>query len=1273
MPRYRRGWWLLPVASLVALGIVSLPAADPLPRWDTLAIGAILIGLLANYPIPVGDGEANLAHVISLTLGLSHGPAAMAVALAVGLTAGELVRGLWRRAPAYRAGTAAERFRASCLNWSLHTLCPTAALVAFRSLGGQWIIERPGLPALLPAAASGIVFALAFLGLNALAHSLQRGRRLNRNELTVLALLAIVPVPFAAAIATASMSLGRIAFVILGSAPAVVSPVVRRLILTERLLQRRVDELSVLGRVSQALQTGLSMDNVLTTIYQQVAHLLDADSFYVALYNPEDDELTFPLAVREGVRQHWASRGLAERLTDRVIRTAAPILIPRDAARMIGAMGLPDTNNAPASWVGVPLLSAEWALGCLAAFHTRPGKPLTERDLDILTTLAGQASVAIENAVLYEQTRRRADALASLNEIAAGMSSTLDPERTLELVGLSIVRVGGGGKSAIFLLDPEHGQLVLARATNLSDGFVRDSRVIDLTNVERCRAFHTAAPDIIADVDASSLSTEHIQRLRGEGVRAYADFPLSTPGGTIGQLSVYFAEPQRFRPDQVELLRTFAAQAALAVANARAHAATDKALQRRVAQLAALEAIGREIAATLDQDRLFETVLDHAQRSTRAERSYLAILDQDRSGLRVVARRGFGAQATALDPNRPYPVGQSAMGRAVLNRAPWRLIAEEDKSLSPFGGPSGSILSVPILRQDLCLGAVTVETDRPEAFGDEDEQFLAQLAAQAAVALSNASLYQQLEARLREQSLLYQASAQIAATLESEGVAQAAADSLGVALSADASCITRWDPLLRTIDLRVALRDGLPVRQGWSASVPLEEAPALENALLLGRPVQWSLESAPTPQDREYLVRHRPCASVLAVPLIVGEEALGFLEAMSDRPRVFGENEVRTAQTIGAQAAIALQNTDLFRRISESFDRLMAVLNSTQEGMLMIDTAGRVVLVNPQLELLTGFSVRDSKGARLSEPGLNAAAHLGYTPGDLAGLLDDLLLGRAPSTGLVRYETETSPRRALQRGDTPVRDARGALVGWLIVVRDISEDRKLEDTRRQLTEMIVHDLRSPLTAILSSLKLLGDAAAPRPSSPITQQALTVSHRSVQQMLVLVNSLLDIAKLEAGELRLGLKPIDLDRLCAELLPPYVQEANEQGIILHHTVEAGLPPLMADPGLLERILINLLDNGLKFTPAGGRVELRIAAADAQVQISVSDTGPGIAAEFRDRIFERFGQVPGSTGRRHGTGLGLAFAKLAVEAHGGRIWVEDDPAGGSCFCLRLPLRHA
>jgi signal transduction histidine kinase len=283
--------------------------------------------------------------------------------------------------------------------------------------------------------------------------------------------------------------------------------------------------------------------------------------------------------------------------------------------------------------------------------------------------------------------------------------------------------------------------------------------------------------------------------------------------------------------------------------------------------------------------------------------------------------------------------------------------------------------------------------------------------------------------------------------------------------------------------------------------------------------------------------------------------------------------------------------------------------------------------------------------------------------------ISDLRNGHSVVGKTVTFESKRPPRRTFQRSDTPVRDANGQLIGWLLVLRDITEERELDEAREQLTEMIVHDLRGPLTAILGSLKLLDDARHGIPTSPVVSQALSVSERSVQQMLGLVNSLLDLAKLESGELELTLVPLSVGDLCEQMVEMYVHEANEFGIILACQIDEDLPKIPADDDILRRVVGNLVDNALKFTPTGGRVDLKAEACKGGVQLHIADTGPGVPDEFRERIFERFGQVPGLAGRRRGTGLGLTFAKLAVDAHGGRIWVEDNPAGGSIFSVFLP----
>jgi PAS domain S-box-containing protein len=385
---------------------------------------------------------------------------------------------------------------------------------------------------------------------------------------------------------------------------------------------------------------------------------------------------------------------------------------------------------------------------------------------------------------------------------------------------------------------------------------------------------------------------------------------------------------------------------------------------------------------------------------------------------------------------------------------------------------------------------------------------------------------------------------------------------------------------------------------------------------------------------------------------------------------VYKEREMRTARTIAGQAAIALKNTDLFRQVQDNHESLLAVLNSTEEGILMADPEGEIVLANHQLENLIGISPDDLIHQNLSNPDLEVAELLGFSEHllseRLASMKEDL-----PTVGTtVSYEIQNPNYRALERTETPVVDSTGNHIGWLMTIRDISSDIEITETRNQLTEMIVHDLRSPLTAILSSLKILGGHATEESENPMIKQALSVAQRSCDQMLGLVNSLLDIAKLETEQLLLSQDSLLFQTLCVDLIETYVPAANELGILLSCEIEDEVPTYQGDEDKIRRVLLNLLDNALRFTPPGGQVFLNTKFEEDSIFISVSDTGPGIPSEYREKIFDRFVQVPGSTGRGLGTGLGLSFAKLTVEAHNGEIWVEDNPDGGSVFIIRLPI---
>jgi signal transduction histidine kinase len=225
---------------------------------------------------------------------------------------------------------------------------------------------------------------------------------------------------------------------------------------------------------------------------------------------------------------------------------------------------------------------------------------------------------------------------------------------------------------------------------------------------------------------------------------------------------------------------------------------------------------------------------------------------------------------------------------------------------------------------------------------------------------------------------------------------------------------------------------------------------------------------------------------------------------------------------------------------------------------------------------------------------------------------------------------------------------------------------ELEQLRDSLVHMIVHDLRTPLTSIMGGLQTIVDSEF---EPELTREFVALAADSARSLLEMVNTLLDINKLESGQLDLHREPVNFASLAQEALDQVRGLALEHRHELHS--EADVCPLLpADGELLRRVVVNLLGNAIKFTPDGGRISLSCAADDQGLTFTVRDTGPGIPEEDRERIFEKFGQVQSrQQGRKYSTGLGLTFCKMVAEAHGGRIWVESEPGRGSAFHVWIP----
>ena len=231
--------------------------------------------------------------------------------------------------------------------------------------------------------------------------------------------------------------------------------------------------------------------------------------------------------------------------------------------------------------------------------------------------------------------------------------------------------------------------------------------------------------------------------------------------------------------------------------------------------------------------------------------------------------------------------------------------------------------------------------------------------------------------------------------------------------------------------------------------------------------------------------------------------------------------------------------------------------------------------------------------------------------------------------------------------------------------------QELEKVRDDLMHMIIHDLRAPLSSVILGMQACGEEGDLNDGQ---REMLGIAVGGARTLAAMINDLLDISKMEDGSMKLQAKEISAPELVDAALKQVAQLVNQKNLKLAIELEPGLPRLVADESMLLRILINLLSNAIKFTPAEGRVTIvvRTDSAGPSIRFSVSDTGEGIPAEAFGRIFEKFGQVEsGQGGRKVGTGLGLAFCKLAVETHGGQIKVESTSGQGSTFAFTIPLQ--
>ncbi|HDQ34969.1 MAG TPA: histidine kinase, partial [Chloroflexi bacterium] len=239
---------------------------------------------------------------------------------------------------------------------------------------------------------------------------------------------------------------------------------------------------------------------------------------------------------------------------------------------------------------------------------------------------------------------------------------------------------------------------------------------------------------------------------------------------------------------------------------------------------------------------------------------------------------------------------------------------------------------------------------------------------------------------------------------------------------------------------------------------------------------------------------------------------------------------------------------------------------------------------------------------------------------------------------------------------------------------DVTEQRRLENLREEFTNMLVHDLRSPMTVLQSSLEIMQQDLEDDYYDDLPK-LVGLARQGGDRMVHLINQLLDVNKLEEGEMPVHPQELNVPKMLADIAAQLEPLARQEELQIKVVCEASLPVLFADPDLVGRALINLLDNAIKFSPDGETIELwarqDITSREPILLLGVTDRGPGIPQSAQKHLFQKFKQVIVKGARRRGTGLGLLFCRLVVEAHHGEIWVDSQEGRGSTFIMRLPAR--